>query len=340
MICNYENITDYCLNKFTYQYAAVPTATSGDMTTSVIRTDKDSGEIVTIDPNTDLYILPCDINDLVEVISAWECYQIFINNSNTKAQNVDIDKIIDASSNSISTNYDLSLSDGGSINIQNMNTILLDGSINNQIHLGNIAALSILLYNLDPQSPMPYILDVNNIAYYLNYNDLQYLLTEYFNQVSKQKNIKDDALVTLDTTTLITNSSLNNSLFCKNQIPDNVKKSNITIDYSNIQNVVLSLPPEICDPPCDPNSCESCVNGNCENLCAEGQYCCDGACQDEPCLPDGICPDAILGTPNYDYELVSCPDGWWPGLDPYCCPPGYYNFTTGDDSTEWCCPEP
>lgn len=43
-----------------------------------------------------------------------------------------------------------------------------------------------------------------------------------------------------------------------------------------------------CDPPCTSDNCEECVEDppgtfNCESTCAEGEYCCNGACQAEPC---------------------------------------------------------
>lgn len=275
MLCNYQNITDYCTNKFTYEYADT-------LKSSVIRTDKDTGEVLTISPDTNLFVEPCDNNDLVEVISFWDCYQIFANTSTVPTKDVSIDKIVESTSVIVASDYDLSLSDGVPVTIPGMNTILLDGSMNNQIHLGNIGALCIILYNLDPQNTMPYILDVNNISYSLNYSDLQYLLTEYFTKVSLKKNIKDDALKVLDSNnSSVTNNSIITN-FCSNKIPSNVQKSNITIDYSTIKTMV-SLPPNVCDPPCDPNSCLSCVDGNCQSLCGETQYCCDGTCQDESC---------------------------------------------------------
>jgi hypothetical protein len=267
MICGYQNINDYCLNKFTYQYASIPTATSGDLTTSVIRTDKDSGEVVTIGPNTDLYVLPCDNNDLVEVISAWECYQIFVNNNNLVSK-VDTSIVQNNKQTEITNNYDLNLQDSISINLDNFNTIMLDSSTENQIHLGNIFCLANILYNEDVNSVMPYILDINNIAYYFSYNDLKSLLKTYFYKVAKVKNIKDDLLFQVSADT--NSEDINSKSLCKNKVAVNIFKENKSIDISTYKNPILvSLPPEICDPPCDPANCESCVNGECIGSCPE-----------------------------------------------------------------------
>lgn len=243
MICNYQNINDYCLNKFTYQYADVPTATSGDLITSVIRTDKDTGEVITIGPNSDLYILPCNNNDVVEVISAWECYQIFINNNLIKKADNSIVK--NKKIQEVTNNYDLNAQDNIVINIDNFNSILLDSSTENQVHLGNIFCLANILYNEDSNSIMPQIYDINNISYNFNYSSLKYLLTTYFYKIAKVKNIKDDLLFSISNTNNI--DDIDNKTFCKTKVANNITKVNKTIDLSNYKNPVAD-----CFPPLPP----------------------------------------------------------------------------------------
>jgi hypothetical protein len=316
MICGYQNINDYCLNKFTYQYASIPTATSGDLITSVIRTDKDSGEVITISPNTDLYVLPCDNNDLVEVISVWECYQIFVNNNNLVSK-VDTSIVKNNKQEEITNNYDLNLQDSISINLDNFNTIMLDSSTENQIHLGNIFCLANILYNEDANSVMPYILDINNIAYYFSYNDLKSLLKTYFYKVAKVKNIKDDLLFQVSADT--NSEDINSKSLCKNKVAVNIFKENKSIDISTYKNPILvSLPPEICDPPCDPANCESCVNGQCVGSCPECEvnndctyyYCTDAGtvatCDECPAgYTCGGDPEALGCTKDFEVSSLS-----------------------------------
>lgn len=303
MICNYENITDYCNNKFLYQYVTTPISISGDLVTSVIRTDKDTGQKITISSDTNLFIEPCDSNDLVEVISYWECYAIYVNNGNI-VNSPDLLAVNNLQTDSVLKNYDSSLQDGVSISIDSYNTIILDGTIENQIHLGNIICLANILYNENTNSAMPYILDVNNTAYYLNYSTLKLVLTKYFETVSKQKVVKDNLLNQLQT--IKTSDDISNKSYCNNKISQNIIQSNIVIDYSTYQEI-SEVSTGVCDPPCDPDSCETCVNGQCVSLCTSGQCCDDGICvtqcQRKICTDAGSC------------STVSC--------DECNCPPGY-----------------
>jgi hypothetical protein len=126
---------------------------------------------------------------------------------------------------------------------------------------------------------MPYILDINNIAYYFSYNDLKSLLKTYFYKVAKVKNIKDDLLFQVSTDT--NSEDINSKSLCKNKVAVNIFKENKSIDISTYKNPILvSLPPEICDPPCDPANCQSCVDGECVTNCSEEQCCNNGICGD------------------------------------------------------------
>lgn len=303
MICNYENITDYCNNKFTYQYVTTPVSFSGDATTSVIRTDKDTGEKITISSNTNLFIEPCDDNDLIEVISYWECYQIYINSGKTVIS-PSLSTINDKQKKITLTNYDDNLNEGVSIKIDNYNTIILDSSIENQVHLGNVICLANILYNENINRPMPYILDMNNIAYYLNYSTLKTVLTQYFEKVCKRKVSKDDLVYQLGT--IKTSDDILNTYYCENKISKNITQANTIIDYSTYKEVSVS-PPENCDPVCDSDSCETCVDGQCVSLCDSGECCdngvCVAQCQRKICTDAGSC------------STVSC--------DECNCPPGY-----------------
>ncbi len=63
-----------------------------------------------------------------------------------------------------------------------------------------------------------------------------------------------------------------------------------------------------CDPPADHTQCEKCVDGEVVDRCAEGQYCCDGVCQDEPCPspePGACCRCGGVGTVNTGGAFVT-----------------------------------
>lgn len=252
MICGYNNIQDYCLNKFSYQY-------TDNSKTSVIRTDKNTGENITINSNTNLYIEPCDSNDIVEVISYWECYQIYITSNSTTVASLE-SQTIDKNNNNLAR-YDNNLQDGISITVDNSNTIVLDGSIENQIHLGNVICLANILYNENVNNIMPYILDKNNTAYYLNYNTLKDILIQYFKKVSNCKNIKDDLVYQI--ASVNSSENLFDKYYCENKISENIIQKNIEIDISNHREI---LPLDICDPPCDPINGQECVNGVCVDI--------------------------------------------------------------------------
>lgn len=303
MICNYQNIYDYCLNKFSYQYATTPASTSGDITTSVIRTDKDTGEIITISPDSDLYILPCDNNDIVEVMSVWECYEIYVSNNKIVSQ-PSLVTLNTIQKEDVVENYDSNLQDGVTIKIDSYNTIILDGKIENQIHLGNVICLANILYNEDANSVMPYILDINNIAYYLNYSTLKNILTKYFQKVSDQKNAKDDLLNQLET--IKTSDDILNKYYCNEKVSKNIIKENIVIDYSTYQEVSV-LPPDICDPPCSPSNCEQCINGVCIELGCQ----CYNCGQNSDCAYYGVITYKSYGDyPNSGGVIIK--GHWWP----------------------------
>lgn len=330
MICNYQNIYDYCLNKFSYQYATTPVSASGDLVTSVIRTDKDTGEIITISPDSNLYVLPCDNNDIVEVMSVWECYEIYVSDNKIVSQPSLVTLNTIQKENTIK-NYDNNLQDGVTIKIDSYNTIILDGKIENQIHLGNVICLANILYNEDANSVMPYILDINNIAYYLNYSTLKNILTKYFQKVSDQKMAKDDLLNQLET--IKTSDDILNKYYCNEKVSKNILKENIVIDYSTYKEVsIMPTEIEICQ---DNSDCES------------GYYCCKGFCEYAVTsnilngivtLPVGTASCDVLqgGGPPWSYAgaceaappafgmpenecVCCCPDGYTP-LDPINCP--------------------
>lgn len=73
MSCEYTTLEELCLNKYTYSYVS----NSGD-TESVYRTDKDTGQTTLISFSNNLdTVMPCDPDSEEDIITAWNCYQVW-----------------------------------------------------------------------------------------------------------------------------------------------------------------------------------------------------------------------------------------------------------------------
>jgi hypothetical protein len=303
--------------------------------TSVIRTDKDTGEVLTISPDTNLFVEPCDSDDLVEVISFWECYTIYATSDNSVVKSVDEAIKIADQNTKVLSNYDTNSQDGVVIDISGFNNFIIDGSMENQIHLGNIFALANILYNENSNNQMPYILDINNVAYYFDYASLKNILTVYFTKVTKQKIIKDDLVNQINT------KNYNENLYyCYPKVSENFIKENKEIDISTYK-ISVSLPPNICDPPCDPESCKECIDGNCIDFCDPGEYCNNGVCENNTCNQ----PTPACGWHPYE----SMPEEWdwqWQSCYSECCcdgldinsPPSGPAYQSAPSVTSTCIP--
>lgn len=82
-----------------------------------------------------------------------------------------------------------------------------------------------------------------------------------------------------------------------------------------------------CDPPANSLKCEQCQESAVVSKCAEGQYCCDGACQDGPC---GACCDADCAS-EYEVDFIpDSPEVFTEFLDGR----GYGNVTYVEDAPE------
>jgi len=194
MSCNYQNINDICLNKYTYQYQNVIfngntcVADSGSLS-SVIRTDIDTGIIDIINSLSLDTVEDCDKNSETEVITAWECYQFYI-----QSEGVVLDAPIEAyrleQSRHIVSSYNKNLIMGIDINI-NQNTFTLSGSLSDQIYYRNIVSMAQLAYSDDVDSTMPPFTDIINILHQLSYDDISAVFQSYFSRIIYLKTLKD-----------------------------------------------------------------------------------------------------------------------------------------------------
>lgn len=284
MFCSYENITDYCTNKYSYQYydvtqsSPVAFATSGDNQSAVIRTDKDTGQQIILTPYSNDFILPCSSDDdTTEATTYWECYQIFLLSPGSVVSPAETSIIQNKQATNINDSFYSSINDGLVVTLDGYNPIVLKTSIQDQIYYGNIAMLASILYTEDTNNPMPAILDVNNVSYVFDYDTLNSILISYFNAFATKKYIKDSVLSKLSSATSV--DDINQTYFCPGKIPDSYTTPTI-ISEIIIKEPPLLPPNESCDPPCDPDSCKSCVDGECIELCAENECCYNGLCID------------------------------------------------------------
>lgn len=352
MICNYTNIIDLCCNKYSYSFINVilsGTTVIADKseTSPVLRTDKSTLETKIISPSSNNLIPTCDINDNNEDTTDWECYRIYRYMCSGIISDPPLQTFKDVQIDLINTSYSSTLDEGILVTINSKN-IILGSSINDQISYKSILSYAQALYDDDTDASMPPFTDKSGQVYNLSYSDLIVVFKIYFEKVILYKNLKDTLINQSSNSSTIDNIQQLNWCSTKplagslietkivTTVDKPIVQSCITID-TNAIGVDVS-----CDPLCDPESCEICVDGSCVSLCDEGQYCCDGTCENSPCCTsnndcntsccnNGECVNTIAATEfPLTGGLVECPDGWNYGGDVpgtnstmyYCCPPG------------------
>lgn len=324
MLCNYQNITDYCTNKFSYQYYDVVSAGPGQLAATgnnlspVVRTDKDTGEKIVLYPDSTLIIEPCSASDdELETISAWQCYQLFLLSDTAVVAPADISIVKNKQIDNVNANFYSSLNDGLIININGYSPIVLKTSIEDQVNYGNIAMLANMLYAEDTDNPMPALLDVNNVAYYLSYSVLNDILTKYFNTFASKKYIKDDSIQAINEPSN-TLDDINLEYFCVGKIPGCYTSPTI------ISEITIKEPPLL---PFDdipiadtPTECGYTYSLICVELDEEGYpgtyawsgpACSPGVCDnDQLCNPVGTIPGPLpttwLGTISGGEYTYTC----------------------------------
>lgn len=325
MICGYANIYDLCSNKYTYEYAsfsvnngyAIPnTGYDG----SVYRTDKNSQQKVLLEPSSTLTISTCDLSDDNPDLTAWECY-LWYKNTNGLISEPPLSKYKEEQIKNVTTQYNNVLSNGILITINNFAidigisqngaysntiisqttnyTILLPALDDDIINFSNILSLATLMNANDSTDPLPPLVDYYNNAHFLNYYNLTNILSNYFNKLKNYKLILDNLIIAINSSSSIDDVQKQVFYTTLPTITYN-KASNLSAKNDTIVKFTTLTCEEInklCDPPCDPNSCQECVDGSCIDLCDEGECCNDGicgACGCWVCGEDGVCEDINL----------------------------------------------
>jgi hypothetical protein len=331
MICGYSNIYDLCSNKYTYEYATFSvenntivanTGYSG----SVYRTDKNTKEKILLEASSSLNIPNCDLNEENSELIAWECY-LWYKNSGGFIDNPPLEDYQIAQIEHINNTYENLLDNGILISIDNFATnisvsvdgayagttvsesvnfkIILPAKKDDIINFSNILSLATLLNANDDFTPLPPLVDIYNNAHFLNYYNLTNILSNYFNKLKTYKLIKDDLIdkvINSSTIDDVVKQSFytNYSTLNYSKQTNNSASNDITVKFSNLTCEEIN---KLCDPPCDPDSCESCVDGVCESLCSENECCNNGVCGACGCWVCG--EDDICGQINLPYTSPS-----------------------------------
>jgi hypothetical protein len=185
---------------------------------------------------------------------------------------------------------------------------------------------------------MPSFSDSENKIYSVSYDTLVSIFKTYFNKVVYYKNLKESLVSQcLNCNTLSDIETLN---WCDTKVlVSNIQSTKIVtnVEKTSIQNcedITVSGP--LCDPPCDPDSCESCVNGECIGLCQETDECCNSICYSDSdtttpsyvTLPVGTASCSALGGSGWTYAGMceaAPPASGMPELECVCCcPDGYF----------------
>ena len=198
MICNYQNINDYCCNRYTYFYNDV-VSSNGIVTVddselaSVLRVDNVTGETKVLSPNSTDQIPTCEANDDNEGTNDWECYIISRYVCQNSVGDPPFGIFQEKQKEIIKETYNAALQDGIVVAINNKN-VLLPGSIQDQILYKSILSYAQALYDDDTDSTMPSFTDVNGTIYNLSYTDLVAVFKIYFTKAIYYKNLQDTLL--------------------------------------------------------------------------------------------------------------------------------------------------
>lgn len=333
MICNYTNTIDLCCNKYSYSFinvipSGITVIADKSETSPVLRTDKSTLETKIISPSSNNLIPTCDINDDSEDTTDWECYIIYRYMCSGIISDPPLQTFKDAQIDLINTSYSSTLEEGILVTINSKN-IILGSSINDQISYKSILSYAQALYDDDTDASMPPFTDKNGQVYNLSYSDLIVVFKTYFEKVILYKNLKDTLINQCSNSSTIDDIQQINWSKIK-PITGSLIGTKIvtTVDKPIVQSCIVvdtdtSGVDVSCDPPCDPESCEICVDGSCVSSCGQGE-CCD----------NGLCGNCIYGECCVNGQ---CQETWFfdssVSTTVNCQPPGY--SSDGFDGTTY-----
>ena len=321
MICNYTNTIDLCCNKYSYSFinvipSGITVIADKSETSPVFRTDKSTLETKIISLSSNNLIPTCDINDDSEDTTDWECYIIYRYLASGIISDPPLQTFKNVQIDLINSSYSATLEDGILVTINTKN-IILGSSINDQISYKSILSYAQALYDDDTDASMPPFTDKNGQVYNLSYSDLIVVFKTYFEKVILYKNLKDTLINQCSNSSTIDNIQQLNWCSTKPLTGSLIgTKIVTTVDKPIVQSCIVVDNINIsCDPPCDPESCEECIDGNCVNFCDPGEYCNNGVCENNTCSQ----PTPACGWHPYQ-DCLECEWQWqWQSCYSECC---------------------
>lgn len=260
MICGYNNIYDLCLNKYKYEYNNIISngfysVVDSYETSSVIRTDTANGNKYLLKQSDTSSIDLCDVTDETEIISSWDCYQIYRNLKLNEISLPNIEKYKKSQKDIIENTYNKLLSNGILVRIENFivasspagnisggasgsnpatetlgeYVIRLPAHSKDQINFANIMGFASIIYLTNDNTQLPFIVDYYNKGHKFSYNNMIKILNVYFNTLKQYKEIKDDLLVNIEKADTI--DSIISNVFYTTK-PTFGSTSNTLVDYS------------------------------------------------------------------------------------------------------------
>lgn len=249
MFCNHENITDYCINNFTYSYASLTNdgfylyPDSGNAA-PVIRQDLTTGDIKNISILSTDIVQSCDSGDDLDNITEWECYQLYRNLSSNTIQNPPIELYKDYQKKLVAIAYSDTLDYGIKITL-NEKIFILSSKTEDIIYYAGLASQAQYLYDTDPDNQMPSFFDKDGNTHSLSYADLIEVLKEYLNKILEYKNLIDNINKLIDDATTI--EEINDLGWCDDRVVSSLENDTKIEDKDENPPIIPELPPVLKD---------------------------------------------------------------------------------------------
>lgn len=195
--CGYTDIYDYCRsNEYIYYYGAVVSISGNlvpnkDYAAPIIRELLVDGSKIVITPNTQSSPEPCDQYDSGDILSDWECYQIWKNDNETLDPPLSVYQ--EYAKTAVENTFNEIMSQGYSLTINN-NSIILPRDTESQNNIIN-ALMQSILSDTDPM-----IQDIQGNSITIPRTTLQNKIQSYIKSNQQLLYNKNRAIANIDDT--------------------------------------------------------------------------------------------------------------------------------------------
>lgn len=251
-ICGYEDVSDLCCQKYLYQYAesisdGYIAITNSGLYAPVLRTDKDTGEIIFLNPYSTETISVCDTTDDSPIIGAWRCYEIWRDQCNNTLSAPPLSSYKDTQKAIINTSYNNALNSQFSTQIDG-NDIFLNRKLEDQMVLTSRILTAVLQYQSDPSGVSPTITDSFGNILSIPYTGLLQLYSEYNCSNNAITNLKNKTIMNIDNAISTEDVSLSrwdpSALSCGGGCPSGYSPNANGICSYDIYEISFTVPPE------------------------------------------------------------------------------------------------